>query len=109
MSEKHDEKIQKLQLFEQNAQQLLAQRQQFQTQLIEIDSALAEIDKTKESYKIIGNIMVSTSKEDLKKELKEKKTMVDIRVKSIEKQEKEVKDKAKKRQEEVLKGLEQKK
>ena len=109
MSEKHDEKIQKLQLFEQNAQQLLAQRQQFQTQLIEIDSALAEIDKTKESYKIIGNIMVSTSKEDLKKELKEKKTMVDIRVKSIEKQEKEVKDKAKKLQEEVLKGLEQKK
>ena len=71
-----DAKVQKLQLLEQNAQQLLAQRQQFQQSLLEVDSALGELDKTKEAYKIIGNIMVATEKEDLKKDLKQKKKLL---------------------------------
>ena len=104
-----DAKVQKLQLLEQNAQQLLAQRQQFQQSLLEIESALGELDKTKEAYKIIGNIMVATEKEDLKKDLAQKKESMELRIKTLEKQETEVKEKAKKLQEEVLKELEKKK
>tara|TARA_Y100000310_G_scaffold248747_1_gene254671 strand:- start:2683 stop:3003 length:321 start_codon:yes stop_codon:yes gene_type:complete len=104
-----DAKVQKLQLLEQNAQQLLAQRQQFQQSLLELESALGELDKTKEAYKIIGNIMVATEKEDLKKDLAQKKESMELRIKTLEKQETEVKEKAKKLQEEVLKELEKKK
>jgi|TARA_B100002003_G_C13711946_1_gene357140 prefoldin beta subunit len=104
-----DAKVQKLQLLEQNAQQLLAQRQQFQQSLLEVDSALGELDKTKEAYKIIGNIMVATEKEDLKKDLKQKKETTELRIKTLEKQEEDVKEKAKKLQDEVLKDMESKK
>tara|TARA_Y100000310_G_scaffold345838_1_gene470957 strand:+ start:7127 stop:7456 length:330 start_codon:yes stop_codon:yes gene_type:complete len=109
MTAETDQKIQKLQLFEQNAQQLLAQRQQFQQQLIEIESALSEIGKTNSSYKIIGNIMVESSKEDIEKDLNEKKKMIELRIKTFEKQEEDIKEKAKKLQEEVLKNMEEKK
>ena len=68
-----EQKIAQLQLMEQNLQSFLMQRQQFQSQLVEVESALKELDKSKESYKIVGNIMVSTSKEELKKDLEEKK------------------------------------
>ncbi|MDP7116202.1 MAG: prefoldin subunit beta [Candidatus Woesearchaeota archaeon] len=109
MAEETDGKIQKLQLLEQNAQQLLAQRQQFQNQLIEVESALTEIKKTNSAYKIIGNIMVAASKDDLTKDLNEKKEMMEIRVKTFEKQENDIKVKAKNLQEEVLKEMEKKK
>jgi prefoldin beta subunit len=109
MAEETDGKIQKLQLLEQNAQQLLAQRQQFQNQLIEVESALTEIKKTNSAYKIIGNIMVAASKNDITKDLNEKKEMMEIRVKTFEKQENDIKEKAKSLQEEVLKEMEKKK
>jgi len=37
-------------------QNVLMQKQQFQAQLMEIDSALSELEKTNEAYKIVGNI-----------------------------------------------------
>ncbi len=102
MTKETQEKIGQLQLIEQNLQNLLAQKQQFQSQMIEIDSALKEIKTSKEAYKIVGNIMVSSDKESLEKDLKEKKEMVDIRIKALEKQEKQLKEKAQKIQQEVM-------
>jgi prefoldin beta subunit len=102
MEKETEEKIGRLQLIEQNMQNFLMQKQQLQAQLVEVESALKELKATKSAYKIVGNIMVSSSKEDLEKELKEKKEMLDLRVASIEKQESSLKDKAKKMQQEVL-------
>ena len=42
---------------------------QFQTQLFEIESAITESSQTTKAYKIVGNIMIATDKEALKKEL----------------------------------------
>ncbi len=42
-----EEKMQQLQMIEQNMQQTLSQKQQFQMQLMEIDSALKEIKDRK--------------------------------------------------------------
>jgi len=100
------EKINQLQILEQNLQQLLSQKQQFQGQLVEIESALEELGKTEDAYKIVGNIMVKMPKPDLEKELNDKKEKVDIRMKSIEKQEKAIKTKAESLRKEVMDEME---
>lgn len=102
MDKSEQEKIGKLQLLEQQLQQFALQRQQFQTQLFEIESALTESEKTEKAYKIVGNLMVVTDKETLKKELEQKKEIVHLRIKNIEKQEKRIQEDVKKLQEDIL-------
>ena len=86
-------------------QNLLIQKQQFQMQLAEIDSASKELETTEQSYKIVGNIMALAKKEDLKKDLNEKKDIVQLRIKNIEKQEEQIKEKSSKLQEEILQKM----
>ncbi len=88
------ESFQHLQLLEQSLHSVMVQKQQFQSQLIEVESALAELQKTDTAYKIIGNIMVSAKKADLKKDLEEKKELFSTRMKTLEKQEQKIKDDA---------------
>ena len=104
MAEKKDteKKIQQLQMMEQSVQNMLMQKQQFQAQQMEAEAALKELEGSKEAYKILGNIMVATKKEDLQKELEEKKKKLGIRIKTIEKQESEIKEKAEKTRKEVV-------
>ena len=85
--EENQQKIQKLQLLEQNLQNFSMQKQQFQSQMIEVDSAFKELENANEAYKIVGNIMISSDKEKLKEELKDKKERLELRIKTIEKQE----------------------
>jgi len=80
----------------------MAQKQQFQSQLFELENALKELGTTSQAYKIIGNIMVASDKEALTKDLEQKKEIAELRISSIEKQEKQLKEKAKKIQEEVM-------
>lgn len=94
MSDESKEKINQLQMIEQHAQQLMMQRQQFSSQLSEITSALKELETAPEAYKIVGNIMVKNSSQDLKKELDSKKEMVDLRVSTLKKQEQQLREKA---------------
>ena len=105
ISKETEHKINQLQLFEQGMQTILAQKQQFQMQLVEIESALNELNKSDTAYKIVGNIMVASDKEDLKADLKSKKDIVDLRLKTLEKQENQIKEKAEKLQAEVLKKI----
>ena len=100
-----EQKINQLQLFEQSLQNILAQKQQFQMQLVEIESALGELDKTDNAYKIVGNIMVASNKESLKEDLKSKKDITNLRLKTLEKQENHIKEKAEKLQSEILKKI----
>jgi prefoldin beta subunit len=108
LSKEVQEKINELQLLEQNSQSFMLQKQNFQVQLMEVESALKELEKTKEAYKIVGNIMVSSSKSDLKKDLESKKEMLELRVKSLEKQEEKLKEKSSKLQEEVMLEMKEK-
>jgi prefoldin beta subunit len=97
-----DDELKELQMIEQNIQQLLLQKQQFQSQMMEVESALGELKTSETAYKIIGNIMVKSNKEDLLKDLQGKKDMLDIRLNSIEKQESRLREKAQSLQKEVL-------
>lgn len=103
---KTEEQIAQLQLVEQNLQSFLIQKQSFQTQLLETNNALKEMDSSQDKvYKIIGTVMVATDKEVLIKDLNEKKELLNLRIKNIEKQEKELREKGSKIQEEVIKKL----
>ncbi|MFC1742040.1 prefoldin subunit beta [Nanoarchaeota archaeon] len=99
------EKINKLSSMEQSLQSFLAQKQTFQTQLLEITSALEELEKATTAYKIVGNVMVNADKDQLTKELKQKREMVELRVKSIEKQEEKTREKTSELQEQVMKEM----
>ena len=102
-SEETQKKIAQLQSLEQNLQNFLMQKQTFQSQLVEIDNAIDEVEKSSGSvFKIIGSVMVSSKKDDVKKDLQDKKEVVSLRVSNLEKQEEKIKEKASKLQKEVL-------
>jgi len=102
VSKETEQKIGQLQMFEQSLQSFLGQKQQFQMQLVEIESALGELETTNKSYKIVGNIMVESDKSELKADLQSKREMLELRIKTMEKQESQVREKASKLQSEIL-------
>ncbi|MBW3002694.1 prefoldin subunit beta [Candidatus Woesearchaeota archaeon] len=102
------ENIGRLQMIEQQVQTMAMQKQQFQSQLFEVENALKELKTSKTAYKIVGNIMVLSDKEKLEKDLKQKKEIIDLRITNIDKEEKKLKEKAKKLQEELLSKLKKK-
>ena len=105
VSKETEQKIGQLQMFEQSLQNFLGQKQQFQVQLVEVESALGEIESTNKAYKIIGNIMVENDKNELKADLQSKKEMLELRIKTMEKQETQVRERASKLQSEILKKI----
>lgn len=101
------QKLQQLQIMEQSLQSYLGQKQNFQMQQIEIDSALNELEKTDTAFEIIGNVMIKSDQVNLKEKLLKKKEVTELRVKSIEKQEEQLKEKISVLQKEVLKNMKQ--
>jgi|SRR3989344_967359 len=78
--------------FEKNRSQLMmvsSQKQQLELQSEALKQAVDELGSTKEAnaYKAVGNIMVLKSSKDLLKELEEQKESVDLRIKTMQKQE----------------------
>jgi len=100
-------KVQELQFLDQNLQGFIAQKQTVQLELNETDNALDEIKKADDSeiYKIIGGIMIKAKKSDLTKDLEEKKKLLELRISSIEKQEKLLEEKASTLKEELNREL----
>ncbi len=105
ISKESEKKLSQLQMLEQSMQNLLMQKQQFQLQQVEMESALKELEKVDEAYKIVGNIMVLSKKADLKDDLSSKKEVVELRIKNMEKQEAQLREKASKLQSEVMKEM----
>ena len=90
-----EKKIEELQLLEHNIQQFLMQKQTFQVELNECLNAIEEVKRSDgEIYKVIGEVMIKSEKEKTLKDLEEKKRVLEIRVSSIEKQEKLLENKA---------------
>ena len=75
---------------QQNLQAVLAQKQQVELELNETDKALEELGKASDSeavYKFAGNLLVKAKKEDLIKELAERKELANTRKMVLSKQE----------------------
>ncbi len=98
-----DKKIQEMQMLEQNLQNLLLQKQAFQMELSETQSALGEIGKSgDEVFKIIGQLMIKAEKGRVREELSDKEKIITLRINSIEKQETSLAKKLEGLQKEVL-------
>jgi prefoldin beta subunit len=95
-------KIDQLQLLQQNLQNLVLQKQQVQNQLLETDSAISELKTTDKAYKIVGKIMLASSKENLIKDLEEKKEISEVRIKNFKEQESSLQKNIEEVQKEVM-------
>ena len=96
------EKIQQLQLLEQNTQQLFMQKQQFQAQLLEYESAVKELQSARKAYKIVGNVMVAATPDRLLRDTQAKLDKTKLRIQTLEKQESKMKEKVQSLQKEVM-------
>ena len=100
------EKIQELQSYEQTLSSLLMQKQAFEMELSETTNAAEEITKSKDDvYKLVGNIMIKSDKTAIEKELAQKKDLLALRLKSIEKQEADLTKESELLREEVMKKI----
>ena len=91
LDEETQRSIQELQMLEQNFQQLLMQKQAFRFELNETDAAVEELAKAEgDVFRIVGNqIIIKTTKDKLDKEMAHKKELLELRMKSMDKQEEE--------------------
>lgn len=89
------EQVSRLQQLQQNLQAIMMQKQQLEMESVETDRALEELKKAGPDdavYKAAGSVMVRAKKDEVVKELEEKKELSATRVKVLEKQESRVKD-----------------
>lgn len=98
-------KIQQFQHLQQQIQVLSSQKFQLEAQLRETDRALEELTKISGEtpiYKSVGSLLVrAEDKEGVEKELNEKKETIDIRIKSMDRQEKQLVEKYQELQKEL--------
>jgi prefoldin beta subunit len=86
------------------------QKQTVQIELNEVQNALTDLKKTEdEVYKVIGGVMIRSNKADLLKELSEKQKILELRISSVEKQEKILEEKTGKLRKELTETLTKKK
>jgi prefoldin beta subunit len=83
------------QAYQQQMQAYMMQKEQLSIQLMEINKAMEDLEKTKEAevYRISGPVLIKTKKADATKDLKEKQDLIKMRLSQIEKKEKGIKDK----------------
>jgi prefoldin beta subunit len=107
LDEETQQKIQQLQMMEQTFQQLLMQKNAFSMEQNETDFIIKEVEKTEgEVSRIIGNqVVIKATKEEILKEMKKKKELIDTRMKTIDEQEKEFSEKIESIRNEVMKKI----
>jgi prefoldin beta subunit len=95
VSKQEEQLLNQAQVYQQQIQSVLTQKGALTLELNEIKKALEEIEKTKEKtvFKISGPILIRAEVSTVKKELKEKEDFINLRLKSIEKQEEKLKEK----------------
>jgi prefoldin beta subunit len=89
------EQVSRLQQLQQNLQAIMMQKQQVEAEAIETDRALEELRKMGSDdtvYKSAGPLLIKTKKDDVIKELEEKKELSNTRLMVLTKQESRVKD-----------------
>ena len=87
-SENNSKNLRELQILEHTLQQVLMQKQTLDLERSEILNALRELEKSSEEvYRVIGQVMLRSDKLTLKKELEEKKKIVELRISAVDKQE----------------------
>jgi prefoldin beta subunit len=97
-----------LQQIQQQAQALMQQKGQVEMGLRETERALEELKKTEDGavvYKAAGELLVKANKEEVLKDLEEKKDSLDVRLKSLARQEERIQSRFNQLQEQLKTAL----
>lgn len=89
------EQVSRLQQLQQNLQAIMMQKQQLEVESVETDRALEELKKAGAEdsvYKNAGSVLIKAKKDEVVKELEEKKELSNTRVMVLSKQETRVKE-----------------
>jgi prefoldin beta subunit len=89
------EQVSRLQQLQQNLQAIMMQKQQLEVETVETDRALEELKKAGPDdavYKNAGSVLVKAKKDEVIKELEERKELSNTRVMVLVKQEARVKE-----------------
>jgi len=101
-----ENKLQELQILEQRLQNSMMQKQAFQMEQAETNSALKELEKSgEEVFKIIGQLMIKSEKSKIKEELLNKQKILELRIKSFEKQENSLTEQLDRLRDEITKSI----
>lgn len=96
MNKEAEQLLMQYQMQSQQLENILAQKQALIFQRAEIEAALKETETGTELFKIVGPIIVKKSKEELKAELEDKLEELELMVKTVERNEKKLKEMAEK-------------
>ena len=102
------QRLLRLQQLQQTLQGVMAQKQQLEMQLDEVEQALSELEKMSETaviYKSIGALLVKSQKATVTEELKERKELLKMRVAVLAKQDDRLRTQAKDLQEKLQQDL----
>lgn len=98
-----EEGIQEIRILEQTLHNLSFQKQAFQLELSETIESLNSLDSSgEEVFRLIGQIMIKTDKAEIKEELLNKQKFLELRIKSLEKEEESLSKKILSLREELL-------
>ena len=104
--EKNSSDLEEMQTVEQRLNNMMLQKQSFQIEFSETQSALREIEDSEgDVFKIVGQMMVKTQREKLKNEMSNKEKIIDLKIKSIEKQENSLTERLENLRDKVLKSM----
>ncbi|WP_456327160.1 prefoldin subunit beta [Archaeoglobus sp.] len=87
--------IAQLQTVQQQLQMVVSQKLQLENSLKEIENAIREVEKVDEDtpiYKNVGTVLVKTKKDEILKELNEKKETIEVRIRALSRQEEKLKE-----------------
>ncbi|MCK4429170.1 MAG: prefoldin subunit [Candidatus Aenigmarchaeota archaeon] len=92
LSEEAQNLLMKVQTQNQQLQELIAQKQNFDVHNAEIEEAIKEMDGKEEVYRELAGILMKSDKGKIQGELEEEKEMLSIRKKQIDTREKQLKE-----------------
>jgi len=93
-----------LQQLQQQLQMVVTQKAHLENSLKETESAIQEIEKISDDtpiFKAVGTILVKTNKNEVLKELKEKKDTFEVRIKALERQEERLRERIQEMQKKI--------
>jgi len=102
------QRLLRLQQLQQTMQSVMAQKQQLDMQLTDVEQAASELEKLDETavvYKSIGALLVKSEKDKVTAELTERKELVKMRVDVLAKQEERLRTQVKDLQEKLQQDL----
>ncbi len=106
LDEETQREIQEIQILEQNFQQIIMQKQAFQYESNETETALEEVKKSDgDVFRIVGQVVIKSTKEKIEKDLSHKKELIDLRLKNIEAQEQEFSKRIEQLREKIMKKI----